>query len=55
MFEQCLLALAAGYEDINDHDELFHDPGFTSTLGTGQYGWQCHSVPLRERLRSPLD
>ena len=25
MFEQRLLALAAGYEDLHDHDELFHD------------------------------
>lgn len=34
MFEQRVLALAAGYEDLNDHDHLFHDPGFTAALGT---------------------
>ena len=34
MFEQRILALAAGFEDLNDHDQLFHDPGFSSALGT---------------------
>ena len=34
MFEQRVLALAAGFEDLNDHDQLFHDPGFSSALGT---------------------
>lgn len=34
MFEQRVLALAAGYEDLNDHDQLHHDPGFASALGT---------------------
>ena len=34
MFEQRILALAAGYEDLNDHDHLSHDPGFSSALGT---------------------
>lgn len=34
MFEQRVLALAAGFEDLNDHDKLFHDPGFTTALGT---------------------
>ena len=32
MFEQRVLALAAGFEDLNDHDQLFHDPGFSSAL-----------------------
>lgn len=35
MFEQRVLALVAGFEDLNDHDQLFHDPGFCSALGTG--------------------
>lgn len=34
MFEQRVLALAAGFEDLNDHDQLFHDPGFSAALGT---------------------
>ena len=64
MFEQRLLALAAGYEDLNDHDELFHDPGFTSALGTAnmassatlcrfENGFDRHSInALNETLLS---
>lgn len=64
MFEQRLLALAAGYEDLNDHDELFHDPGFTSALGTSnmassatlcrfENGFDRHSInALNETLLS---
>ena len=36
MFEQRILALAAGYEDLNDHDQLINDPGFASALGSAQ-------------------
>ena len=64
MFEQRLLALAAGYEDLNDHDELFHDLGFTSALGTAnmassatlcrfEKGFDRHSInALNETLLS---
>lgn len=64
MFEQRLLALAAGYEDLNDHDDLFHDPGFTSALGTAnmassatlcrfENGFDRHSInALNETLLS---
>lgn len=34
MFEQRVLSLAAGFEDLNDRDELFLDSGFTNALGT---------------------
>lgn len=36
MFEQRILALAAGYEDLNDHDQLVNDPGFACALGSAQ-------------------
>lgn len=34
MFRQRLLALAAGYEDLNDHESLRNDPGFMAAVGT---------------------
>ena len=33
MASQRVLALALGYEDLNDHDELRHDPLLTSAVG----------------------
>lgn len=33
MFRQRLLALVAGYEDLNDHESLCHDPGFMAVAG----------------------
>ena len=35
MYEQWVLALAAEFEDHNDHDQIFLDPGFCGALGTG--------------------
>ena len=32
MFRQRLFGLAAGYEDLNDHDSLGEDPGFVRLL-----------------------
>ena len=34
MFRQRLLALVAGYEDMNDHESLCDDPGFMTVVGT---------------------
>ena len=34
MFRQRLLALAAGYKDLNDLDSLCNDPGFMAVVGT---------------------
>lgn len=33
MFKQRLFALAAGYEDLNDHESLCNDPGFLAAVG----------------------
>lgn len=33
MFRQRLLALVAGYEDLNDHESLCNDPGFMAVVG----------------------
>lgn len=33
MFKQRLMALAAGYEDLNDHESLRHDAGFLAAVG----------------------
>jgi len=30
---QRVLGIALGYEDVNDHDELRHDPALAATLG----------------------
>jgi hypothetical protein len=36
LLQQRVFALALGYEDINDHQELRHDPGFQTALGLDQ-------------------
>ena len=33
MVAQCLYGLVQGYEDLNDHEQLQHDPMFAITVG----------------------